>query len=138
MMRSLVAHAWAAPATLVGLVLLVAARAGGARVRAVDGTLEVAGGRVGAAAARLPRTLRFNAITFGHVILGLDEDALHWCRAHERVHVRQYERWGIFFFPLYLGSSLVQWARGRRPYWDNHFEREAYRSAPAQREATPN
>ena len=47
-------------------------------------------------------------------------------RAHERVHVRQYERLGALFFPLYVGSSLVQWLRGRDPYFDNHFEREAY------------
>ena len=40
--------------------------------------------------------------------------------------MRQYERWGPLFGPAYLLSSLVQLARGRRPYWDNHFEREAY------------
>lgn len=28
-----------------------------------------------------------------------------------RVHVRQYERWGVLFFPLYLGSSLLELAR---------------------------
>ena len=30
------------------------------------------------------------------------------------------------FFPLYLGSSLWQWLRGRDPYRDNRFEREAF------------
>jgi hypothetical protein len=47
-------------------------------------------------------------------------------RQHERVHVRQYERFGVFFFPLYLGSSGLQLMRGRNPYLDNAFEREAY------------
>jgi hypothetical protein len=43
------------------------------------------------------------------------------------VHVRQYERWGVLFFPLYAASSLWQLARGRDPYRDNRFEREAFR-----------
>jgi hypothetical protein len=47
-------------------------------------------------------------------------------RAHEQVHVRQYERWGPLFVPAYLLSSLVELLRGRRPYRDNWFEREAY------------
>jgi hypothetical protein len=42
------------------------------------------------------------------------------------VHVRQYERWGPLFVPAYLLSSLVELLRGRRPYRDNWFEREAY------------
>ena len=76
--------------------------------------------------ARLPAPFGFSAITFGHVILAVDHATLAAVRAHEQVHVRQYERWGIFFFPAYLLSSLVQLARGRRPYLDNYFEREAY------------
>jgi hypothetical protein len=46
--------------------------------------------------------------------------------------VRQYERWGAFFIPAYLLSSLVQLARGRDPYRENHFERQAYAEAPEQ------
>jgi hypothetical protein len=42
------------------------------------------------------------------------------------VHVRQYERWGMLFFPLYLFSSLLQIVRGCDPYLDNSFEREAF------------
>jgi hypothetical protein len=48
------------------------------------------------------------------------------CRAHERVHVRQCERWGIFFLPAYLGGSLWAAMRGGDPYRDNPFEREAF------------
>ena len=40
---------------------------------------------------RLPSRCRFDAITFGHVILGTSEPALGLLREHERVHVRQYE-----------------------------------------------
>lgn len=125
-MRTLL-YLWAAPASLVGLVAVIAARAAGARMQWIDGTLEVGGGRVGAAIARLPRWMRFHAITLGHVIIGVDEAHLAACRAHERVHVRQYERWGVLFFPLYFASSLAQLALRRDPYWDNHFERQARR-----------
>ena len=123
-------YAWAAPASLLGLLLGAVALAGGARARRCSGTLEFAGGALARGVARLPPRLRFGAITFGHVILGLDDATLEHCRCHERVHVAQYERWGVLFFPLYLGSSLVQWLRGRDPYRDNCFEREAYRRAP--------
>ncbi len=122
-------YLWAAPASAVGLVFALAARATGAQMALVQGTLEVAGGRVGPAVDRLPRCLQFHAITFGHVIIATDERLLAACRAHEQVHVRQYERWGVFFFPLYLGSSLVQLVLGRDPYRDNHFERQAYRDS---------
>jgi hypothetical protein len=112
-------YAWALPATCIGATLgLLCALAGG-RVRVVQGAIEVSGG--------LPRRFTFGAITFGHVILGHSRECLDACRAHEHVHVRQYERWGIFFFPLYLGSSLWQWMRGRDPYRDNWFEKEALR-----------
>jgi len=46
-------------------------------------------------------------------------------RAHEHEHVRQYERWGVLFFFLYVGSSAALRLRGARPYWDNRFERQA-------------
>jgi hypothetical protein len=40
--------------------------------------------------------------------------------------VRQYERWGPLFLPLYLGYSLVLWLQRRDPYLENPFEVEAY------------
>jgi hypothetical protein len=122
-------YAWAFPATAVGLLLAVAARTAGAKAVVVDGVMEVAGGYFGQLVTTLPRRLRFSAITFGHVVLGIDHSVLASCRAHEQVHVRQYERWGVLFFPLYLASSLFQALRGRSAYWDNHFEREAREKA---------
>jgi hypothetical protein len=127
--RALTRYLWAAPATAVGLVLALIAWLLGARAQVVDGVMEVAGGHVNAILARLPGPLRFGAITFGHVIVGVDHAQLDRSRAHEQVHVRQYERWGILFFPLYLGSSLRQLLRGQQPYWDNRFEREARRKS---------
>ncbi|MEO8627062.1 MAG: hypothetical protein ABI612_03040 [Betaproteobacteria bacterium] len=98
----------------------------GATCRVVDGALEVGGGHLRGLVARLPCSMQFAAITFGHVIIGVDHNVLARLRSHEHVHVRQYERWGIVFFVLYAGSSLLALLRGRHPYRDNHFEREAY------------
>jgi len=122
----LLRYGWASPCSLLGLLLVPAGLLSGASVRVVAGTLEVAGGRIAAWVSRLPRCLRFSAITFGHVILADSSTTLAEFRSHERVHVRQYERWGFLFLPLYCGSSLIQFLRGRNPYHDNHFERQAY------------
>jgi len=119
-------YTWASPYSFVGLLLLFVAFLFGATVRIVDGTLEVAGGRLGAWMSRLPRSFQLSAITFGHVIFGRNHALLDSLRSHEQVHVRQYERWGILFIPVYLGSSLLQFYRGRNPYFENRFEREAY------------
>lgn len=137
MIHSLVRYAWASPASAVGLLLLLVARVAGATVATLDGTIEVGGGRIALLIARLPHCMRFNAITFGHVILGIDHEVLAQCRMHERVHVRQYERWGILFFPLYLGSSLLEFLRGRDPYWNNYFERQACEEAGTARADAP-
>ena len=126
--RSVIAlarYAWAAPATLVGAVLSLGALAAGARPCLVAGCLEVAGGNVARCIACVPRRFRFVAITFGHVIIGVDHATLAAVRRHEQVHVRQYERLGVLFFPLYVASSLAQLVLRRDPYRDNRFEREA-------------
>ena len=130
----LLRYAWASPATAVGLLFSIVAIFAGAKYRRVDGVLEVAGGRLRRLTAALPCCARFAAITFGHVIIGLDHTVLRRVRAHELVHVRQYERWGVFFFPLYVLSSLVQLLCGRDPYRDNAFEREAYAQSGASTE----
>ena len=113
----MIRYLWALPATAIGAVLALACMARGARARVVDGVLEVSG--------VFPRRGHFGAITLGHVIIGLDDSCLQACRAHEHVHVRQYERWGVLFFPLYGAASAWAWMRGGDPYLDNHFEREA-------------
>jgi hypothetical protein len=128
-----VCFVWAAPATAVGLVGALGALTLGATARVVDGVVEVGGGRLAMWVGRLPTALRFEAITFGHVVLGATHTALSALRSHERVHVRQYERWGLLFFPLYLGSSLAQLLRGRDPYLHNCFERQAFAQAARSR-----
>ena len=124
-MSTVLRYAWAAPATLVGVLVALPAFATGAHARVIDGVIEVTGGRVERLVAALPRRCRFCAITFGHLVVCTDECTAAAVRAHEHVHVRQYERLGALFFPLYVGSSVVQLLRGRDPYFDNRFEREA-------------
>jgi hypothetical protein len=58
-------------------------------------------------------------------VIGRDAEALACTRAHERAHVAQYERWGVFFLPAYAVASMSAAARGRHFYLDNRFEREA-------------
>jgi hypothetical protein len=126
MRRTFIAYAWASPNSLVGLVIGGALLLLGARVRRVAGVVEVAGGLVGTLFGSRKLALPWRAMTLGHVILGIDGPALERSRAHEHVHVRQYEQWGPFFLPAYVVSSLWQLACGRRCYRDNWFERQAY------------
>lgn len=103
---------WAAPWSLFGLLLSLSFRH---RV--------VTKGVVLAEGADWPRRLgwRYRAITFGHVVLCVDE-ADEDLLTHELVHVRQYERWGPLFVPVYLIASVVARLRGGRAYADNRFE----------------
>lgn len=128
----MLARLWTLPNTLLGLALGGLMLVFGARVRRVAGVLEFHGGGWGWLADRLPTALRFDAMTLGHVILGRSAGALAASRAHEHVHVRQYERWGPAFVPAYLLASAWQGLRGRHVYLDNPFEREAY-GRPARR-----
>lgn len=118
-------YAWAAPNSLAGCILAATAWFDG-EVALVDGVVEAHG-----------RTLRWMlrhlvplpggaaALTLGHVVLSTSAAALRQSRAHERVHVAQYERWGPLFLPEYAAASLWALARGEHFYFDNHFERRA-------------
>ena len=122
----LIGYIWAAPTTAIGLVMML----GGlwrVRVRVVDGVLEAHG----PALAWLLRHLTLMpegaaAMTFGHVVIARDRQSLESTRAHERVHVRQCERWGALFVPAYLAASLWALLRGGDVYFDNWFEVEAF------------
>ena len=120
-------YAWAGPWTLLVLVFFVAPLAlFRSRVRVVAGVVEATGGPLPRILAGLLPGLSVAAITLGHVVLARsDGEAERW-RAHERVHVAQWARWGLLFPLVYLGASLVARLRGRDPYLDNPFEREAF------------
>jgi hypothetical protein len=121
---------WASPASALGLLAGLLGLATGGRIRRRGRTLECWGGAVTWMLTHVPPVRGAAAVTLGHVILGLDREALDATRDHELVHVAQYERWGPVFLPAYGICSLALWFAGRRPYWDNPFEREAYRQAP--------
>ena len=123
------AYVWALPTSLLGLLFVPESLISG-EARWVDGVLEVHG-----------RLVRFflthctllrggaSAMTLGHVVLGRDKKLLEMTRRHERVHVRQCERWGPLFIPAYLIACAVAFLSGRRAYEDNPFEREAFAEA---------
>ena len=119
-------YLWAAPITFVGIAIAIAAWPR-AQVSLVDGVIEVQGPWLRWALRHLvPLRGGAAAITFGHVVLARDQASLDFTRAHERVHVRQYERWGALFVPAYLTAGLWAALRGGHAYFDNPFEREAY------------
>ena len=120
-------YLWVFPGSLVGLMLTPLALVSGGRARVVEGVLEVHGGWVTRLLSK-PFWVcgPIAAITLGHVVLGCDEPTLERTRRHERVHVRQYERWGPLFIPAYLLASLWLMLRGGDAYLDNPFEVEAY------------
>ncbi len=68
----LLARAWAAPNTLLGVLVGLAMLCLGGRVRCVAGVVEFRGGLVGRLVAGLPGPVRFGAMTLGHVIVGID------------------------------------------------------------------
>ena len=119
-------YLWALPYTALGAALGLCVLLFGGGWRVERGVMEFFGGYLGRGFTRLPRPLSFSAMTLGHVILAVDRPALTLLRRHEHVHVHQYERWGPLFLPAYLLSSLFQLLRGRDPYLENHFERQAF------------
>jgi hypothetical protein len=128
-LRRAVIYLWVLPTTAVGFPLTIAALLSGGRARWVEGVLEVHGGL---ATLYLRHVVSLwlrggaSAMTLGHIVLGVSYEALEVTRSHERVHVRQCERWGPFFIPAYLLASAYQWSRGRQAYRENPFEREAF------------
>jgi hypothetical protein len=99
----------------------------GARAQRRLGVLEFHSPLIDRLFDRLPN--RPSAMTLGHVILGRNAELLDRSREHERVHVRQYERWGPAMVPAYLLCALWLWLVGSDPYWDNPFERQAFRDS---------
>jgi hypothetical protein len=113
---------WTLPTTLVGIVAGLLWCLSGAKVRIVNGIVEVHDGWL----AQRMLQQGIAAMALGHVILGTSSCTLEQLRPHEYVHVRQAERWGILFIPAYLLAGLWQKIKGRHMYYDNPFEQEAF------------
>ena len=117
----LTAYVWALPYTLPGIAIGLLL---GGHFQKVEGVIEIHGPRIAEMLSRF--YVPAMAMTFGHVVFGQTAAALEITRAHERVHVRQYERWGVAFVPTYLLVSAFLYWRGRDGYRENPFEVEAY------------
>lgn len=121
-------YLWAFPTTMIGLMLVLPTVITGGRGRFVAGVLELHGGFVRWMLTHfVPLPGGASAVTLGHVVVARDEECHERTRIHERVHVRQVERWGILFIPAYFLCSFWLLLRGRNPYRDNPFEVEAFR-----------
>ena len=125
-----VRNLWRAlPGDLLGLI--------GMRGCGISGpTREVAAGDVVAVLVEDPRVGRWfrvhlmpvRAQTLGRYVFAREavtQDVL----AHECEHIRQWQRFGPLYLPLYFGSSALASLRGRPAYWDNRFEAAARRQA---------
>jgi hypothetical protein len=130
-MGSFFRYCWVLPVSCIGIVLIPFVIVSGGAVRIAAGVIEAEGGILSFLLSRLRPHFTIDAMTIGHVIIGRNRESLMRCRCHERVHVRQYERWGPLFPPLYLLSSAAALVRGKDPYRDNRFEQEAFRTSGA-------
>lgn len=124
MRRSLLLLAWASPWTVLGLVIGMLGLPFGGKYVVRSGIIEFHGGFAAWLLEHLP--LQPMAMTLGHCVVGKSRAALDISHEHELIHVRQYERWGVFFIPAYFLASAWVWLKGQDAYRDNPFEREAF------------
>lgn len=116
---------WAFPYSFAGLIIGLANVICGGRAQRVSGVWEFHGPLIGRLLDLLPLS-SVQALTLGRTVLSRSQQALDFTRDHERVHVRQFERWGPLMGPAYLGCSFVLWLRGRDWYRENPFEKQAF------------
>ena len=123
----IVLYIWAGPTTMIGIPLVFLSAITGGNIRIRDGVLQAHGRAVGFLLQHctlLPGGAA--AITMGHIVLAQNQETMDRAWRHELIHVRQVERWGPFFIPLYLLLSLIAKFRGLDAYRDNPFERVAF------------
>lgn len=116
-------YAWSFPTSALAIPLIVLNAMTGGKTFVHDGVVEIHGRWVRRFLNLGP--FQAAALTLGHVILNQDEMARRLYRQHELVHVRQAERWGALFVPIYLGLAVRTWRRTGRGYWDHPWEVEA-------------
>jgi hypothetical protein len=117
---------WPLLCSAVGVLVGIAVIGVGGGARRVSHTVEVALSLSQVGVPAWARSFRFSAVTLGHVIIGQSHEVLADLRDHERVHVRQYEVLGPFFFLAYPASSMLALWRGQCPYLGNRFEKQAF------------
>jgi len=118
----LIGYLWASPVTAVGLLAAGAAVLTGGGVRVRGGVVEAHGGLPGRALRGGRLRSGGAAVCLGHVVVARDAACLDRRRAHERYHVRQFERWGPLLLPVYWLVGAWLWVRGFHPYLDHPLE----------------
>ena len=129
-------YIWVSPNSLLGVLVGCLGLVSGGKCQLKRGCLEFYGGLVTWMLERIPNGTGVLAMTLGHTIIGQTAQALHIARDHEQVHVRQFERWGPIFIPVYVTCSGNLWLQKKDYYRDNPFEVEAYRIADPHNPAT--
>lgn len=117
-------YVWTLPNTVLGLLLGAASFR---RPRVVAGIVAFEGST---GSLWVVRRFKRSAVTYGHVVLST-RPLRGSLLAHELHHVRQYERLGIFYIPVYLLIWMVTGYR-RHP-----FEASARRAEAGQTSAGP-
>ena len=126
---------WAAPCSLLGAVLATPVLLAGGSAKRVGRAIEISYYPTMCPAGTVLRHLPFSAITLGHIIIAISGDEMARLRAHEHVHVRQYERLGLFFLLAYPASSLAAALRGQCPHKHNRYEIQGISEAASIAEA---
>ena len=121
-------YLWPLPLTLLGLALALMVRLSGGSWTIRGGVVEACG-PVARMLLQLHPVRGVIAMALGHVVIARDSSCLIRTSAHEREHVRQFERWGLLFPVAYAGESCYRWMRGQDAYLDNRFERAAEAAA---------
>jgi hypothetical protein len=118
-----VIYLWTLPTSALALPLIVINAITGGSTHLHEGVVEIHGRSVRRFLSS--RAFRAAALTLGHVVLNVDDTARLLYRSHEFVHVRQAEKWGPLFVPLYLGLMVRTWRKTGRGYWNHPWEVEA-------------
>jgi hypothetical protein len=122
-------YCWPAPISFLGLLLAALVHLSRGRTDVHRGVLEATHGIAPKLLWLMNPFGGIEAITLGHVVIARNRLTATRLRAHEHAHVRQYERWGFVFPIAYVAASVIAMLRGGSPYYDNAFEREAFRVA---------
>jgi hypothetical protein len=122
--KKIILGIWTFPNSFLGLLFIFLAVKGSVHI--VDGSVEIESPLIANVFQKITNSEgSLLALTLGQFVIGCNKTVLRSARKHERVHVRQYERWGILFIPAFFIASFYAKLGGRHPYKDNIFEREA-------------
>lgn len=120
---------WPLPFTLLAGVVVCLFMPLGVTLTVRDRSIQASGPGCAMLLKVLVPWMNVSGLTIGHVVIYRTRDDAAVLHAHEIVHVRQWERWGIIFPWAYATASLVATLQGGHYYRDNAFEVAARREA---------